>query len=120
VHANSPLIFRAPLNLSALAVTHLKAVSEHEEYMKIALPALPGLAPGALSGAALGIGAGLASVEIFKATRFEGDSGKVVFFTVTPSGAAIGGTGCFLLFSFTSIRDAEIVIGRAPAGCNDR
>jgi len=29
VHANPPLIFRAPLNLSALGVTHLKAVSGH-------------------------------------------------------------------------------------------
>jgi hypothetical protein len=76
VHANAPLILRAPLNLSALAVTHLKAVSEHEECMKIALPALPGLAPGALGGAALRNGAGLASVEIFKTTRFEGDSGR--------------------------------------------
>jgi hypothetical protein len=76
VHANAPLIFRAPLNLSALAVTHLKAVSKHEECMKIALPALPGLAPAALGGAALGIGAGPASVETFKTTRFEGDSGR--------------------------------------------
>ena len=40
--------------------------------MKIALLALPGLALGLLGGAALGIGAGLASVEIFKTTRFEG------------------------------------------------
>jgi hypothetical protein len=29
VHAKASLIFRAPLNLSALAVTHLKAVSGH-------------------------------------------------------------------------------------------
>jgi hypothetical protein len=29
VHAKASLIFRAPLNLSALAVTYLKAVSGH-------------------------------------------------------------------------------------------
>jgi hypothetical protein len=44
VQANSPLILRAALNLIALAVTHLKAVSSREESMKIALPALPGSA----------------------------------------------------------------------------
>jgi hypothetical protein len=70
VHADAPLIFRAPLNLVAPAVTHHKAVSEHEERMKIALLALLGLALGALGGAALGIGAGLAWVEIFKTTEF--------------------------------------------------
>jgi hypothetical protein len=53
VHENSPLIFRAPLNLIAPDVTHLKAVSSREESMKIALPALPSLAPGALDGAGL-------------------------------------------------------------------
>jgi hypothetical protein len=78
MHANAPLIFRAPLNLVTPAVTHHKAVSGHEERMKIALLALPGLALGALGGAALGIGAGFASVEIFKTTSFEGDSGRLV------------------------------------------
>ena len=61
--------------------------------MKIALLALPGLALGLLGGAALGIGAGLAWVEIFKTTSFEGDSGRLVFFTFMPLGAAIGGIG---------------------------
>jgi hypothetical protein len=42
--------------------------------MKIALLALLGLALGALGGAALGIGAGLAWIEIFKTTSFEGYS----------------------------------------------
>jgi hypothetical protein len=41
------------LNLIGLAVTHLKAVSSREESMKIALLALPGLAPAALGGAGL-------------------------------------------------------------------
>lgn len=88
-----PLIFRAALNLLAPSVTHHKAVSGHEEGMKIALLALLGLALGAPGGAALGIGAGLAWVEIFKATSFEGDSGMPVFFTFMPLGAAIGGIG---------------------------
>jgi hypothetical protein len=43
--------------------------------MKIALFALLGLLLGAVGGAALGIGAGLAWVEIFKTTDFEGYSG---------------------------------------------
>jgi len=88
--------------------------------MKIALPVLPGLAPGALGGAALGIGAGPALVEIFKTTRFEGDSGRWCFFTLTLLGAAIGGIGCAPVFGFIAIRDAEIVIGREPAGSDDR
>ena len=49
--------------------------------MKIALLALLGLALGVLGGAALGIGAGLAWVQIFKTTSFEGYSGMLVFFT---------------------------------------
>ena len=49
--------------------------------MKIALLALLGLALGALGGAALGIGAGLAWVEIFKTPNFEGYSAMLVFFT---------------------------------------
>jgi hypothetical protein len=47
--------------------------------MKIALLALLGLVLGVLGGAALGIGAGLAWVEIFKTNSFEGYSGMRVF-----------------------------------------
>jgi hypothetical protein len=61
--------------------------------MKIALLALLGLALGVLGGAALGIGAGLAWIEIFNTTSFEGYSGMLVFFTFMPLGAAIGGIG---------------------------
>ena len=82
--------------------------------MKIALLALLGLALGALGGAALGIGAGLAWVEIFKTTSFEGYSGMLVFFTFMPLGAAIGGIGGALLFGIIAIRDAEIAIEREP------
>ena len=82
--------------------------------MKIALLALLGLVLGALGGAALGIGAGLAWVEIFKTTDFEGYSSMLVFFTCMPLGAMIGGLGGALLFGVIAIRDAEIAIEREP------
>jgi hypothetical protein len=88
--------------------------------MKIALLALLGLALGALGGAALGIGAGLIWVEIFKTTSFEGYSGMLVFFTFMPLGAAVGGIAGALLFGMTAIRDAEIAIEREPVRRNDR
>ena len=82
--------------------------------MKIALLAVLGLILGALGGAALGIGAGLAWVEIFKTTDFEGTSGMLVFFTFMPLGAAIGGVGGALTFGLLAFRDAEIAIERQP------
>ena len=82
--------------------------------MKIALLALLGLAFGALGGAALEIGAGLAWVEIFRTSAFEGYSSMLVFFTFMPLGAAIGGIGGALLFGVIAIRDAEIAIEREP------
>jgi hypothetical protein len=88
--------------------------------MKIALLALLGLALGTLGGAALGIGAGLAWVEIFKTTSLEGYSGMLVFFTFMPLGAAIGGLGGALLFGVIAIRDADIAIERGPVGHRDR
>jgi hypothetical protein len=83
--------------------------------MKIALLVLLGLVLGALGGAALGIGAGLAWVEIFKTTSFEGYSGTLVFFTFMPLGAAIGGLGGALLFGVIALRDAEIALEQQPA-----
>ena len=83
--------------------------------MKIALLALLGLLLGALGGAALGIGAGLAWVQIFKTTSFEGYSGMLVFFTFMPLGAVIGGLGGALLFGVIAARDADIAIEREPA-----
>jgi hypothetical protein len=88
--------------------------------MKIALLALLGLALGALGGAALGIGAGLAWVEIFKTTSFEGYSAMLVFFTFMPLGAVIGAIGGALLFGVIAIRDAEIAIERKPVRQRDR
>jgi hypothetical protein len=83
--------------------------------MKIVLLGLLGLLLGALGGAALGIGAGLAWVEIFKTPNFEGYSGMLVFFTFLPLGAAIGGLGGALLFGFMAFRDNEIALEREPA-----
>jgi ketosteroid isomerase-like protein len=109
-------IYPAPLNLAAPSVTHHNAACGQEEHMKIALLALLGLALGALGGAALGIGAGLAWVEIFKTTSIEGYSGMLVFFTFMPLGAAIGGIGGALLFGVIAIREAEIAVEREPLG----
>jgi hypothetical protein len=83
--------------------------------MKIGLLVLLGLVVGALGGAALGIGAGLAWVQIFRTTGFEGYSGILVFFTFMPLGAAIGGLGGALLFGVIAIRDAEIALEQEPA-----
>ena len=82
--------------------------------MKIALLALLGLILGVLGGAALGIGAGLAWVEIFQTTDFEGYSGMLVFFTFMPMGAILGGLGGAFLFGMLAYRDNEIAIEREP------
>ncbi|QPF90910.1 hypothetical protein [Bradyrhizobium commune] len=82
--------------------------------MRVALLAMLGLFLGALSGAALGIGAGLAWVEIAQTTSFEGYSGTLVFFTFLPLGAAIGGIGGSLLFGMLAMRDDAIAIERKP------
>ncbi len=69
-----------------------------------------------LGGAALGIGAGLAWIEIFKTPDFEGYSGLLVFFTFMPIGAIIGGLGCAVLFGVMTARDDAIAIRReSPA-----
>jgi hypothetical protein len=87
--------------------------------MKIALLVLLGLVLGTLGGAALGIGAGLAWVEIFQTTSFEGYSGMLVFLTFMPLGALIGGLGGALLFGVMAVRDTEIAIEREPARRHD-
>ncbi|MGY3548144.1 ABC-type antimicrobial peptide transport system permease subunit [Bradyrhizobium sp. USDA 4472] len=92
--------------------------------MKVALLAMLGLFLGALGGAALGIGAGLAWVQIAHTTRFEGYSGMLVFFTFMPVGAAIGGIGGGVLFALLAMRDDVIAVepGSAtePARGRDR
>lgn len=80
--------------------------------MRIALLALLGLVLGALGGAALGVGAGIAWVEIFQTTNFEGYSGMLVFFTFMPIGTVVGGIGGAILFGMLAFRDTEIAIER--------
>jgi hypothetical protein len=105
-----------PLLISGL----LRTSTRRNTVMKIALLVLLGLLLGALGGAALGIGAGLAWVEIFKTTSFEGYSGMLVFFTFMPLGAAIGGLGGAALFGLIAMRDAAIAIEREPARRRNR
>ena len=87
--------------------------------MKILLLAVLGLLLGAIGGAALGIGAGLLWVEIFKTTNFEGYSGMLVFFTFMPAGAMIGGLGGALGFGLMAARDDEIAIQRDTHAANE-
>jgi hypothetical protein len=78
--------------------------------MKIALFAFLGLLLGAIGGAALGIGAGLAWIEIFKTSDFEGYNGMLVFFSFMPAGAMIGALGGATWFGIMAARDAEIAV----------
>ena len=82
--------------------------------MKIALLVLLGLFLGALGGAALGVGAGLAWVEIFKTSNFEGYSGMLVFFGFLPGGAILGGLAGAITFGVLALRDREIAIEQPP------
>jgi hypothetical protein len=109
------------LNLAAAAATNREVASTDENTaMKIALLAILGLMLGALGGAALGGGVGLAWVEIFNTTSFEGYSGMLVFITFMPLGATIGSLGGALLFGVIAFRDAEIAVQREPACGADR
>jgi hypothetical protein len=88
--------------------------------MKIALFALLGLVLGAIGGAALGIGAGLAWIEIFKTTDFEGYSGMLVFFSFMPAGAMIGGLIGAAWFGIMTARDDEIAVESESAVGHER
>jgi hypothetical protein len=97
-----------PLNLAACRRDPFRdAKVKGPNSMKIALLVLLGLVLGALGGAAVGIGVGLAWVEIFKTSNFEGYSGLLVFFTFMP------------LFGIIALRDAEIAIERNSAPRQD-
>jgi hypothetical protein len=119
-------IFSRSLNLHSPSRDHPLAIATRDIYiceniaMKIALLGLLGLVLGALGGAALGIGAGLAWTEIFNTSNFEGYSGMLVFFTFMPLGAAIGGLAGALLFGVMAARDNEIAIEREPMHRHDR
>ena len=80
--------------------------------MKIILLVLLGLFLGTLGGAALGIGAGLTWVEVFKTSNFEGGAGMMVCFTFMPLGAILGGLIGAIIFGRLAWRDAEIPIER--------
>jgi hypothetical protein len=82
--------------------------------MKIALLTLLGLFLGTLGGAALGVGAGLAWVEIFQTSNFEGHGGMLVFFTFMPLGAILGGLAGAITFGVLAWRDGEIALERPP------
>jgi hypothetical protein len=82
--------------------------------MKIAFLVLLGLILGTLGGAVLGVGAGLAWVEIFKTSNFEGYSGMLVFFGFMPGGAILGGLAGAIAFGMLAVRDREIAIERSP------
>jgi hypothetical protein len=88
--------------------------------MKIALFALLGLVLGTLGGAALAVGAGIAWVEIFNTSNFEGYSGMLVFFTFMPIGAIVGGLGGALLFGMLAFRNTDIAVAREPVRRGDR
>jgi hypothetical protein len=61
--------------------------------MQVGCLAIIGLFLGALFGAAIGVGVGLACVKIFNVSDREGYSGMLVFFTFMPLGAILGGLG---------------------------
>jgi hypothetical protein len=82
--------------------------------MRIVFLVLLGLILGTLGGAVLGVGAGLAWVEIFKTSNFEGYSGMLVFFGFMPGGAILGGLAGATAFGMLAARDREIAIERPP------
>ncbi len=115
--------FAPALNLAARRrdeSSGLRQPAQRTTAMRITLLVLLGLLLGALGGAALGIGAGLAWVELFRTSSLEGDGGTLVFLTFMPLGAAIGGVGGALLFGVIAIRDAEIAIAQQAVRRRDR
>ncbi|KZD24138.1 hypothetical protein [Tardiphaga robiniae] len=82
--------------------------------MKIALLILLGLVLGLLGGAAVGIGAGVAWVELFKTSNFEGYSAMLVFFTFMPIGALLGAVSGALLFGVMAARIGDVAMERLP------
>jgi len=80
--------------------------------MRIAFLAMAGLVMGVVGGATVGIGLGLAWIELANTSEFEGYAGMLVFFTFMPLGALIGGLGGATLFGMLAFRDHEIAIAR--------
>ena len=88
--------------------------------MKIALLVLLGLFLGTLGGAALGIGAGFAWVELFKSSNFEGYSGMLVFFGFMPGGAILGGIAGAITVGLFAWRDADVAIAHGSSTPHER
>jgi hypothetical protein len=86
--------------------------------MKTALLVLFGLVLGSIGGGALGIGAGVAWIEFFKTSSFEGYSGMLVFFTFMPIGAVLGAMTGAVLFGFVAMPKTQMVV--APRADGDR
>jgi len=80
--------------------------------MKIAFLAMAGLVMGVVGGATIGIGLGLAWIELFSTSEFEGYAGMLVFFTFMPLGALIGGLGGATLFGMAAFHDHELAVAR--------
>jgi hypothetical protein len=66
--------------------------------------ALVGLFFGAVLGAALGVGIGLAYTKLFHVRDFEGYSGMLVFYTFLPIGAIVGGLGGAMLLGLAGTK----------------
>lgn len=78
--------------------------------MKVVLLILLGLILGLLGGGALGLGAGVAWVELFKTSNFEGYSAMLVFFTFMPIGALLGAVAGAILFGIAAARPRELSV----------
>jgi hypothetical protein len=74
--------------------------------MKAVLLVLLGLILGILGGAAIGVGVGLACVELFEVSNFEGGAAMMVFFTFMPAGALLGAVAGAIGFGILARRAA--------------
>jgi hypothetical protein len=82
--------------------------------MKVALLVLLGLVLGAIGGGALGVGAGIAWVELSKTSGFEGYSGMLVFFTFLPAGMLLGALAGAILFGLQAREHRMPAAGEPP------
>ncbi|MGJ4930756.1 hypothetical protein ACQR1I_25870 [Bradyrhizobium sp. HKCCYLS2038] len=80
--------------------------------MKIAFLAMAGLVMGVVGGATIGIGIGLAWIELCNTSEFEGYAGMLVFFTFMPLGALVGGLAGATLFGMAAFREHEVAVAR--------
>jgi hypothetical protein len=68
--------------------------------VKVIMLGLVGFVLGAIGGGVIGVGLGLIWTSVFHTSSFEGYSGMLVFFTLMPIAAFIGGlTGAVVLGS---------------------